>query len=126
MWYQLDRAPGWRGLRTGVRNFLAAALVSLLCPEFALPQSQFDWRFWTAADGLEESFVRNMARGREGCIWVRHGAVDKMSILDGYGVMRIPEPRAGGVIQDWGRLARVYSSVEGEAWTVEDHALKRY
>src|SRR5260221_13227630 len=116
MWYRLAR----------VRNFPAAALVSLLCPPSALPQTLFDWRFWTAADGLEESFVRNVARGRDGRLWVRHGAVDKMSILDGYGVVRIPEPRVGGVVDDWGRLARVYSGASGEAWTVEDHALKRY
>jgi len=111
MWYRLDR-----GLRTLVRNFPAAALVSLLCPSSALPQTLFDWRFWTAADGLEESFVRNVARGRDGRLWVRHGAVDKMSILDGYGVVRIPEPRVGGVVDDWGRLARVYAGGDGEAW----------
>jgi signal transduction histidine kinase/CheY-like chemotaxis protein/ligand-binding sensor domain-containing protein len=114
-----------RGLTPGWLNFLAA-LAGLLSPPAALPQTQLNWRFWTASDGLQESFVRNIGSGPDGHIWVRHGAVDKMSVLDGYGVTLLPEPRAGSVIEDRGRLARVYTGADGEAWTVENHALKRY
>jgi hypothetical protein len=114
-----------KGLAAGSLHFLAA-LVWLLSPPPALPQTQLNWRFWTASDGLQESFVRNLGSGPDGHIWVRHGAVDKMSVLDGYRVTLIPEPRAGSVIEDRGRVARVHTGADGEAWTVENHALKRF
>src|SRR5262249_10168620 len=114
-----------RGLAAGSLNF-RAALIWLLSPAAALPQTQLNWRFWTASDGLQESFVRTLGTGPDGHIWVRHGAVDKMSVLDGYGVALVPEARASSVIEDRARVARVYTSADGEAWTVENHALKRY
>jgi signal transduction histidine kinase/ligand-binding sensor domain-containing protein/ActR/RegA family two-component response regulator len=107
------------------RYVLAAALIALLT-EPAFPQSKLDWRFWTAADGLPESFVRKLSKGPDGRIWIRNGVVGSMSILDGYSVTRIPEPRTNRIIEDWNLMARVHSGGDGEAWTVENHALKRY
>jgi Signal transduction histidine kinase len=70
--------------------------------------------------------VRKLSRGLDGRIWIRNGAVDSMSILDGYGVTKIPEPRGGRLIEDWGLAARVHAGSDGEAWTIENHALKRF
>ncbi len=109
-----------------VRYVLAAALVLLLTEPNAFSQSRLDWRFWTASDGLPESFVRKLSKGPDGRIWIRNGVVSSMSILDGYSVTLIPEPRADRVIEDWGLMARVHAGGDGEAWTIENHALKRY
>jgi signal transduction histidine kinase/CheY-like chemotaxis protein/ligand-binding sensor domain-containing protein len=100
--------------------FATAVLVSL--PSTSYSQTRSDWHFWTAADGLKESYSRRMSIGADGRLWVRHGAVGAMSILDGYTVVQIPEARRGSAI-DWNRLARIYTGTNGTAWTVENHAL---
>jgi signal transduction histidine kinase/CheY-like chemotaxis protein len=102
----------------------AAAVFVFLTPE-SYCQSRSDWHFWTAADGLKESYSRRMSIGADGRLWVRHGAVTAMSVLDGYSVIQIPEARRGSTI-DWNRLARVYTGANGVAWTVENHALIRF
>jgi len=88
-------------------------------------QTRSDWHFWTAADGLKESYSRRMSLGADGRLWVRHGAVNAMSVLDGYSVIQIPEARRGSAI-DWNRLARVYTGANGTAWTVENQALMSF
>ena len=108
------------------RHVLAAALLLLLTAPNAFSQSRLDWRFWTASDGLPESFVRKLSKGPDGRIWIRNGGVGSMSILDGYSVTLIPEPRADRVIEDWDLMARVHAGSNGEVWTIENHALKQY
>src|SRR5260370_26985836 len=103
-----------------------SAIVLLLAVPGAFAQSRLDWRFWTASDGMPESYVRKLSRGPDGRIWIRNGVVDSMSILDGYGITQIPEPRVGRAIEDWGLMARVLAGSDGEAWTIENHALKRF
>jgi len=66
-----------------------------------------------------------MSIGADGRLWVRHGAVNAISVLDGYTVSRVPEPRLGSTI-DWNQLARIYTGPAGTAWTVENHALVRF
>ena len=48
------------------------------------------WRYWTAADGLPETFTGALTATPDGRIWARHGAVSWMSLLDGYSVTLIP------------------------------------
>jgi len=96
---------------------------------FATPcsygQARSDWRFWTAADGLKESYSRKMSIGADGRVWVRHGAVSSISVLDGYTIAQVPEPRKGSAI-NWNQAARIYTGPTGTAWTVENHALMRF
>src|SRR5271170_3667897 len=66
-----------------------------------------------------------MSLGADGRLWVRHGAVGSISVLDGYTVVQIPEARLGSAI-GWSRLARIYPGPSGTAWTVENHALMRF
>jgi hypothetical protein len=66
-----------------------------------------------------------MSIGADGRLWVRHGAVNAMSVLDGYTVIQIPEARRGSEI-DWNRMARIHTGVDGAAWTVENHALMSF
>lgn len=106
-----------------IRSLSAAAGLLLAVPGFA--QSRSDWHFWTAADGLKESYSRKMSIGADGRLWVRHGAVNAMSVLDGYTVTGVPEPREGARI-DFKRLARIYTGATKTAWTVENHALMSF
>jgi signal transduction histidine kinase/CheY-like chemotaxis protein len=91
---------------------------------FSQPRSP-EWRFWTQADGLAESSIRCVGSAPDGRIWLRHGAVDSMAVLDGYGVVRLPEMRTGS-IADWGLRARAYGARNGEGWAVEAGELRRF
>lgn len=51
-----------------------------------------EWRFWRAADGLGESWTVQIAEDPEGRVLLNHGHVDFMSIIEPYGVRRIPSP----------------------------------
>ena len=103
----------------------AIALTLLLGSACAFSQPGPEWRFWSQADGLAESYVRAVARGRDGRLWLRLGAVDSMAVLDGYGVARVPEVRTGSIVFQ-GARARVYGGWDGDAWTVEAGGLWRY
>ena len=102
---------------------LGLCLFALRAPAGAQPAEA--WRYWTAADGMRESFVRALTLASDGHIWVRHDAVDALSVLDGYAVTKVPEARKGNIV-DWGLLGRVSARKDDEAWLVEDHALRRY
>src|ERR1035441_2131716 len=86
---------------------------------------QMGWRFWTAADGMAESYSQSVGIAPDGTAWIRHGQVSAMSVLNGYSVSQIAEPRATREV-NWGLLARVHGGSPGEAWTIEDGVLKRY
>jgi signal transduction histidine kinase/CheY-like chemotaxis protein len=57
----------------------------------------------------------------KGQVWVRHGAVHNLSLLDGYGISLIPEPRR--VIKDDPWSGRVYVSPSGTPWTTSEDGL---
>jgi len=85
---------------------------------------QVGWRFWTAADGLVESYGQSIDVAPDGSVWMRHGAVPSMSVLNGYSVHRIDEPRRNAAV-NWLLLARVHADQYG-AWTIEDGVLKQW
>jgi signal transduction histidine kinase/ActR/RegA family two-component response regulator len=91
---------------------------------FSQPRSP-EWRFWTQSDGLAESCIRSVGSAPDGRIWLRHGAVNTMAVLDGYEVARLPEMRTGSII-DWGLRARAYGAWNGEGWAVEAGELRRF
>jgi signal transduction histidine kinase/ActR/RegA family two-component response regulator len=97
-------------------------LALLLGTTCARAQLGPEWRFWNQADGLPESYIRGVSRGPDGRVWLRPGAVDSMTVLDGYEVARLPEIRTG-TISFQGVRARVYGGADGDAWTVEEGAL---
>ncbi len=105
--------------RTALRAIL---LLAGALPAQGPPPS---WRFWDVADGLEESYCRRLAIDSNGRVWIRHGAVRSMSMLDGYSSHKVPEPRLGDT-PIWESMARVFATPEGEAWTIEEGTLKQY
>jgi signal transduction histidine kinase/CheY-like chemotaxis protein len=100
------------------------ALVLLLSAGIAA-QSASNWRFWDKSDGFEESYCRTIGVDAHGRLWVRHGAVSRMSVLDGYSVRKLPEPRVGPTA-DWTYSERVNVSPAGVPWVVENRSLKRF
>jgi signal transduction histidine kinase/CheY-like chemotaxis protein len=83
------------------------------------------WRYWLSSDGMGESYSRIVGLSRSGTVSVRHGIMKTMDLLDGYSVHSIAEPRAG-IDEDWAKATAVYAGGPGQAWTVEEKALKQF
>jgi signal transduction histidine kinase/CheY-like chemotaxis protein len=107
-----------------MRALLTFALLALLAAPLA-GNDLAGWRSWTVADGMPETYSQSLGADPDGKIWIRHGAVSSMSLLDGYSLLPLAEPRDGFKV-NFDILAPVYGNGRGEAWTVEDAALKRY
>src|ERR1035441_7704722 len=76
-------------------------------------------------DCMADSYSQIVGFAPDGTAWIRHGQVSTMSVLNGYSVSQIAEPRATREV-NWGLLARVHGGSPGGAWTIEDGVLKRY
>ncbi|HNQ90728.1 MAG TPA: ATP-binding protein [Verrucomicrobiota bacterium] len=76
------------------------------------------WRLYRAADGLAESLTTALTVGPRGSVWAKHGELDTISVLDGYGVARVPAPPE--------RLFRIYESRAGRVWAVSPQGLMEY
>ena len=74
------------------KSLAAFALCLCMLAPAVVAQGHDPWRFWTIADGLQETYSYSLALGPGDSVTIRHGAVPFMSFLDGYGVVRIPEP----------------------------------
>jgi PAS domain S-box-containing protein len=87
---------------------VAAALWPLLATTLeAQPLDGWHWRSFTSHDGLAESWVRGVTRGPSGRIFISHGAVDALTVFDGYTMSSHPCP---------GPSLRVIEGPDGEAW----------
>ena len=92
------------------------ALVLLLaCNSWA--QEAHRWRYWSALDGLGESYCASVTVSSDGKVWVNHGDVNVMSVLNGYGVTNIPSP---------GRDVSVFESESGQIWSVDIDAFLEF
>jgi hypothetical protein len=58
-----------------VETWRIRLLLFLLVAPGSFAQSRSDWHFWTAADGLKESYSRKMSIGTDGRLWIRHGSI---------------------------------------------------
>jgi len=86
---------------------------------------RFMWRSWGVRDGLAETYSYNISVAPEGNAYIRHGAVTSMSVFDGYGVTRMPDPR-GNAQPDFPSAKRVYADGAGALWTTSLDALLEY
>src|SRR5260370_24074176 len=103
---------------------VAAFALCMFCPAVSA-QDQDLWRFWTRSDGLQETYSYSLGIGEGGSVTIRHGAVPFMSVLDGYGVVRVPEPyptvRVDGVTR-----GRATPGANGSTWAAIDGHLMEY
>jgi len=92
-------------------------LLGLALTAGASAQSASPWRFWDSADGFVESYTSSAARDADGSVWVKHGAVGALDLLNGYGLRKMPEPGGSGKIE---------RSSDGAMWIWADGRIKRY
>lgn len=97
------------------------ALVGLLlgfASSEAVAQWSSSWRVYKAADGLADSSCSAVTVGPRGeRIWVKHGANELLSCLDGYDIFTA---RAAGEPN-----SRVYENTMGHLWTTYPEGLAR-
>jgi signal transduction histidine kinase/CheY-like chemotaxis protein len=105
-------------------KFFAAIVLCVFAPA-AVAQDHDLWRFWTRADGLQESYSYSLGLGPGGPVTVRHGAVAYMSVLDGYGVARIPEPYPA-IRVDASTRGRATAGESGSTWAAVNGNLMEY
>lgn len=74
------------------------------------------WSFWGTADGMKESYTSSIAV-HAGTVWIKHGTVNRMNLLDGYGVAELPDPKSTG---------KIHTSPDGTLWSWTGQRLSRY
>jgi signal transduction histidine kinase/CheY-like chemotaxis protein len=104
--------------------WLSVLFLAALFPRQVRGDDERMWRYWTAADGLPETFTGALTATPDGRIWARHGAVSWMSLLDGYSVTLIPENRR--FARDDQLSRRVHLSPSGTAWAPSDSGLAEF
>jgi len=95
--------------RAVLRGLVLAAAI-LTAADASLAQEPGHWRIFTSTDGLRESWVEDVSPTAEGRVWIAHGAVDSLTVYDGYTFRRLPSPgtalklREGPTGQVWALL----------------------
>src|ERR1700693_746959 len=79
-------------------------------------QTSPGWSFWGTADGMKESYTSSIAV-HAGSVWIKHGTVNRMNLLDGYGVAELPDPKS---------LGEIHTSPDGTLWVWTGQRLSRY
>jgi signal transduction histidine kinase/CheY-like chemotaxis protein len=114
-----------------VLRWLLVAAALFVSPVPGHAQQPGHWRVFTSTDGLRESWVEDVTQTPGGRAWIAHGAVDALTVYDGYTFRQIPSPgsslklREGPSGQVWCLLPGVGRSgqyggvqlLEGDAWT---------
>ena len=114
--------PGPFSRRAWARWARVWALVGLLlgfAPNELVAQWSSSWRIYKAADGLADSSCSAVTiepRGER--VWVKHGAGEFVSCLDGYDVSTV---RAAGEPN-----SRVYENKQGLLWTTYPEGIERW
>jgi hypothetical protein len=57
------------------------------------------WRFWDTADGYVQSYTSSVALNPDGAVWVKHGLVGQLELLNGYSAPKKPEPGGNGQLE---------------------------
>ncbi|MBN9661042.1 MAG: response regulator [Acidobacteria bacterium] len=92
--------------RTHSRRLMSAALclAGAAFSAWAAPAGRSaEWRSWDSADGMNESYAHSITLDKAGRLWVVHGAVPNMSILNGYSAESLPTPGRGSVLAVTGK-----------------------
>ena len=86
---------------------------------------RFLWRSWGVREGLAETYSYAVSIAPGGSAYIRHGSVLSMSVFDGYGITRIPDPRGSAQVH-FPSTKRVYAGAAGSLWTTSLDALLQY
>lgn len=107
------------GFRTRNKaNGFCFRLILLACLGLrAYPQASPGWGFWNTEDGMKESYSSSVSPGLGGRVWIKHGAVSGMNVLDGYTIAEAPDLGATGKLQ---------RGPDGTLWTWAGQHLYRF
>lgn len=104
-------------MRNGYPRSLLTAFLLLSTASITWGQSTGHWRFWMGDDGLSESCSNSVFQSASGRVWVNHGHVERMSVLDGFTVTNVPSP---------GVAVPVYENPPGNIWSIYPEGFQRY
>jgi signal transduction histidine kinase/ligand-binding sensor domain-containing protein len=82
-----------------------------------------NWRFFTASDGLRESYSQYVTVSPSGKVWVKHGSIDMLSWLDGLPapdgkyVNTLPSPSGG---------LRIFEGYCGQLWCPYENGIQLF
>ncbi len=94
---------------------MALCLAGLLLPALpAMADDRAEWRWWDSSDGMNESYAFTVTLDPLGRLWVVHGAVPNLSVLDGYRTSELPTP---------GRSSKIAVSTSGDVWALNPKGL---
>jgi hypothetical protein len=85
----------------------------------------FLWRSWGVADGFTESYSRTASITPGGTPTSGTARFLSMSLFDGYGIARIPDPRSN-TQTNWTSTKRVYAAIGGTLWNTSLDSLREY
>ncbi|MBI2687591.1 MAG: response regulator [Acidobacteria bacterium] len=88
-----------------ILRLVVVPLCAICCPA----SDWHEWRFWDAADGLAESYSYSGTWDARGRVWLVHGAVANLTVVDGFGVQKLSSP---------GRNSKVAIAPDGSAWAL--------
>lgn len=88
--------------------------VALLSASPVCAGDSAEWRWWDRTDGMNESYAYSVTLDPSGRLWVVHGAVPSLSILDGYRTLSLATP---------GRNSKIAVASSGDAWALNPHGL---
>ncbi len=74
------------------------------------------WRFWTAQDGLTESYCQGLYPDPSGHLYILHGSVDHLSSFDGYTFEQIPVPNASMTSGNVSVNRLMFRNPDGSIW----------
>ncbi len=95
--------------------------------ETGFTQSPPIWRNWTPVDGLREVWCSRISMSPNGNVWINHGDVNEISVLDGYTVRVMKNPGMY-YVQDWDFSTAniIHETESGHLWTNGPKGLKRF
>ncbi|MBU6399701.1 MAG: hypothetical protein KGS61_05235 [Verrucomicrobia bacterium] len=98
---------------------VAAALV--VWPGRARAQRSWNWRVYTAADGLPQSYATTVTGSPRGGVWVKYSEADAISSLTGY--TNLTEAYTASMLE---RNYRVYESRSRQIWTLDTEGIQEF
>ena len=107
------------------RGFLLSALILFLyhSPAWAVVSNARYWRFFSAVDGLAESWSSFVTIGPSGKVWVSHGEIDRLSWISS---LPGPDGQFVHTMQSPGDDLKVLESGSGQLWSLYSNGIQLY
>ncbi len=96
------------------------ALFTLLFAAGAHAQSAFNWRSFTAANGLTNAAISSVTIGPREAVWLKHEEFSTITRYDGYQFDTFPYPYPGFI------PSRVFEGLSGQLWAVDKEAVVEF